>query len=268
MVFGITTFLSTSLTALGEVHVDSFNSGETLPGHDGYIIACTNASDSDADIIGGFRSVGTCGIDMWIGYGQVLAYGSIGGSAGFSYGGSTGALNGLGDVDLTEGGTNDCFNIEFTAVNNKGGSLTFTVQNIPFAGSTVTVPLPASPGSFKIPFASFTNMPSGDDHPVSFNDVGHIAWGLQMSAGESYTIGPIIATSLPKPQLTIALSSSEVVVTWPTNAVGFVLQCSTNLNPSSVWSTNLPPPVVLADHNAVTNQISGPQLFFRLFRPF
>src|SRR6185369_1965063 len=45
------------------------------------------------------------------------------------------------------------------------------------------------------------------------------------------------------PQLSIHLSSSNVVVTWPTSAVGFALQYSTNFYPSSFWSTNLPPPV-------------------------
>ena len=260
--------LSSSLTTLGEVRLDPFNTGRFLIGNDGYMPICTDATDGSADIIGGVRRGSTCGIGVLIDGGHVTAYGVIGGTTGFSYGGSTGAFNGLGSIDLTEGGTNDCFNIEFTAVNNKGGSLSFELRNIAFVGSTVTLPLPTSPGSFKIPFSAFTNMPYGDDYPVSFSDVGFIAWGLQMSGGESYTFGPIVATSLPKPQLTIELSSSNIVLTWPTNTDGFVLQSSTNLNTSSFWSTNLPAPVVVADHNAVTNQISGPQIFFRLTRQF
>lgn len=260
--------LFSCLSTHAEIRLDPFNTGRFMPGYEGYTITCTDATDGSADIIGGVRRGGTCGIGILINGGQVSAYAPVGGSAGFSYGGSTGAFNGLGDVDLTEGGTNNCFNIEFTAVNNKGGSISFELRNIPFVGSTVTVPLPTSPGSFKIPFSAFTNMPSGDTQPVSFNDVGYIAWGLEMSAGESCTFGPIVATALPKPQLNLELSASNVVVSWSTNAVGFVLQSCTNLNSSSFWGTNLPPPVVVNDHLVVTNPISGPLMFFRLIRQF
>jgi hypothetical protein len=69
------------------------------------------------------------------------------------------------------------------------------------------------------------------------------------------------------PQLTILLSGvppSGIVLTWPTNAVGFTLQCTTNLASPVVWSTNSPAPVVIGDQNVVTNPITGPQQFFRL----
>jgi len=69
------------------------------------------------------------------------------------------------------------------------------------------------------------------------------------------------------PQLTILLSGvppSGIVLTWPTNAVGFTLQSTTNLVSPAVWSTNSPAPVVIAGQNTVTNPISGPQQFFRL----
>jgi sugar lactone lactonase YvrE len=72
---------------------------------------------------------------------------------------------------------------------------------------------------------------------------------------------------LPQPQLTILLSGvppSGIVLTWPTNAVGFTLQCTTNLASPVVWSTNSPAPVVIGDQNVVTNPITGPQQFFRL----
>src|SRR5207253_1131771 len=48
---------------------------------------------------------------------------------------------------------------------------------------------------------------------------------------------------LPPPQLTILLSGvppSGVVLTWPTNAVGFTLQSTTNLVSPVFWSTNSP----------------------------
>jgi hypothetical protein len=72
---------------------------------------------------------------------------------------------------------------------------------------------------------------------------------------------------LPPPQLTISLSGVPpigIVLTWPTNAVGFTLQSTTNLLSPASWVTNSPAPVVIAGQNTVTNPINGPQQFFRL----
>jgi hypothetical protein len=55
-----------------------------------------------------------------------------------------------------------------------------------------------------------------------------------------------------------------VILTWPTNAVGFTLQSTTNLSSPSVWVTNSPAPVVIGGQNTVTNPISGTQQFYRL----
>src|SRR5439155_17357167 len=65
-------------------------------------------------------------------------------------------------------------------------------------------------------------------------------------------------------QLTIIPSGANLILTWPTNAVGFTLQSATNLGPSAVWSTNSPAPVVIAGQNTVTNPITGAQKFHRL----
>jgi len=69
---------------------------------------------------------------------------------------------------------------------------------------------------------------------------------------------------LPPPQLTITLAGANVVLTWPTNVVGFTLQSTTNLVSPAVWSTNSPAPVVIAGQNTVTNPITGAQKFYRL----
>jgi len=67
----------------------------------------------------------------------------------------------------------------------------------------------------------------------------------------------------PPPALAIVLSGPNVVLTWPTNVTGN-LQFTTNLVSSAAWNTNLPPPVVVNGQNAVTNPITGSQMFFRL----
>jgi len=66
------------------------------------------------------------------------------------------------------------------------------------------------------------------------------------------------------PLLTLIPQCANVILTWPTNAVGFTLQSTTNLVSAAGWSTNSPAPVVIAGQNTVTNPITGAQMFFRL----
>jgi len=66
------------------------------------------------------------------------------------------------------------------------------------------------------------------------------------------------------PLLTVIPDGANVILTWPTNAVGFTLQSTTNLVPPTVWNTNSPAPTVADGQNAVTNPITGPQQFYRL----
>jgi hypothetical protein len=65
-------------------------------------------------------------------------------------------------------------------------------------------------------------------------------------------------------QLTITPAATNLVLTWPTNAVGFTLQSTTNLVSPVVWSTNSPVPVVIYGQNTVTNPIAAPRQFYRL----
>lgn len=68
------------------------------------------------------------------------------------------------------------------------------------------------------------------------------------------------------PQLTIFPAGTNVVLTWAANAAGFTLQSNTNLILTATWNSVSPPPVVVNGRNAVTNNISAPQRFYRLSR--
>ncbi len=61
-------------------------------------------------------------------------------------------------------------------------------------------------------------------------------------------------------QLTITLSGTNVVLTWPTNDGGFILESATNLVLPVNWTA-------IGGQNAVTNPISGTQQFYRLIPP-
>jgi hypothetical protein len=68
------------------------------------------------------------------------------------------------------------------------------------------------------------------------------------------------------PQLAIARSGPNVIVSWPTNVPGFILQSTTNLLSTPSWSDVSPASVVINGNNTVTNRIADSQKFFRLSR--
>lgn len=67
-----------------------------------------------------------------------------------------------------------------------------------------------------------------------------------------------------EPILAIATSGQNIILTWPTNAVGFQLQMSLNLGPGAVWTTNSSPTNVVGGVNTVTNLRTGAQKYYRL----
>ena len=66
------------------------------------------------------------------------------------------------------------------------------------------------------------------------------------------------------PPLTLTRSGANITLTWPSNAVIFTLQSTTNLVPPAVWDAVSPPPVVVNGQNTVTNTISGTRRFYGL----
>jgi formylglycine-generating enzyme required for sulfatase activity len=69
-------------------------------------------------------------------------------------------------------------------------------------------------------------------------------------------------------QLTITLSGTNVVLTWPTNnTAGLILQSTLNLGAAAVWNPVYPAPVVVNGPNTVTNPISDTRQFYRLIPP-
>lgn len=56
---------------------------------------------------------------------------------------------------------------------------------------------------------------------------------------------------------------TNLVLSWPTNAVGFVLEYATNF-PATTWMTASPAPVVIGTQNFVANLMTGGAKFYRL----
>lgn len=66
------------------------------------------------------------------------------------------------------------------------------------------------------------------------------------------------------PSLQIQLSGTNVILTWPMSAAGYVLQATDKLTPTNSWTTVTNMPVIVDFQYAVTNQISGGSRFYRL----
>jgi uncharacterized repeat protein (TIGR03803 family) len=109
---------------------------------------------------------------------------------------------------------------------------------------------------------TFTNNPDGDSPHAVLLLSGNTLYGTTSGGGTNGS-GLVFSFSLPTPQLTISISGANAIVTWPTNALEFTLQSTTNLDPA--WSPVSLSPVIINGQNVVTNPFSGaPQQFFRL----
>jgi hypothetical protein len=66
------------------------------------------------------------------------------------------------------------------------------------------------------------------------------------------------------PQLAIAESRTNAILTWPTNFPAFSLEFATKLASPTVWQTNLTAPAIIGGLNVVTNPITSKRQFYRL----
>ena len=94
---------------------------------------------------------------------------------------------------------------------------------------------------------------------------GNTLYGTAVNGGDA-SYGTVFSILLPSPPLTITLSGTNDVLTWPTYnfAILFTLQSTTSLAPPTVWNDVFPLPVVVNGQNTVTNPVSGTQTFYRL----
>lgn len=117
-------------------------------------------------------------------------------------------------------------------------------------------------------FATLYSFTSVDAVTRTNSDGAHPVGGLVLSGGVLYGTasaggaagyGTIFSLLVP-PVLSIQLSGTNAILTWPTDVTGFSLQTTTNLAPPVVWSA-------LGGQYSVTNPVSSKQRFFRLIHP-
>ncbi len=118
-------------------------------------------------------------------------------------------------------------------------------------------------------FTNLHNLNGSSDggNPVAAFILGNVLYGgaVELISGlEDGILFSLSLGSVASPQLSIIRSSTNVILTWPTNVAGFTLQSTTNLVSLAAWITNSPAPVVVNGLNTVTNPISGTRKFYRL----
>jgi hypothetical protein len=83
------------------------------------------------------------------------------------------------------------------------------------------------------------------------------------NGGVSVLISP---TTPPLPVLKMSQEPGTATLLWPTNALGFNLEQTTNLTPTS-WSLVTNNSVIVDTNNSVTLPDESQQQFFRLHHP-
>jgi hypothetical protein len=108
--------------------------------------------------------------------------------------------------------------------------------------------------------SSFLFIASGND-TLTFSQPAQPwdQWGLALD-----NISVVLDTP---PQLTIIRSAANVILSWPTNATGFVLQSATTLANGGDWQDSSLIPTIVGDQKVVTLNPTVASGFFRLRGP-
>jgi len=96
------------------------------------------------------------------------------------------------------------------------------------------------------------------------------AYNVRIENATDVAGNPITTTTLtftagdPLPQLAIAQSSTDVIVSWPAPSTGFVLEENDSLNGATPWNPVVGAPAVVNGRNTMTLARTGTMKFFRL----
>jgi hypothetical protein len=211
-----------------------------------FLTNCTITGNSDGVLAGGYGSAQSPQFKNTIIAGNISSAGGAFGdinalgypifSSGHNLIGITNATTGWLASDLA-GNTNSPLNARLGSLADNGGP-------------TMTCALLTAPNSPAIDAGDNSGAPPFDQRGSGFPRI----------AGGAIDIG---AFELIPPTLNIASLPASVVLSWPTNAIGYLLESTTNLNFPATWIPGAAPAIVGTQY-AVTNAITHGDQFFRL----
>lgn len=100
-------------------------------------------------------------------------------------------------------------------------------------------------------------------YPLGINDAGEILCYGVLQNGDSH---PFLLIPLDR-RLSVERSGTNLVLSWPTNVVGYKLQSTTNLTSPADWIDSTNTPAVVGTQFTVTNATSASRQFYRLIKP-
>ena len=120
---------------------------------------------------------------------------------------------------------------------------------------------------------SWTNLVSWNigagafDWNMNPNSMFEVAiFGNSQSVAVSATNQVFVDNFICIPKLNISQSNNVAVLSWSTNATGFLLESASNLSAQAAWLTVTNAPFVTVSNNAVTNGIATGNRFYRLMK--
>jgi uncharacterized repeat protein (TIGR03803 family) len=87
---------------------------------------------------------------------------------------------------------------------------------------------------------------------------------ISNSAGSISSDPALLVVNPGAPQLTILLSGTNILLTWPASPGDFALQSATNLLAPVIWTPVSSAPILVNGQNTVTVPVSGTQQFYEL----
>jgi hypothetical protein len=133
---------------------------------------------------------------------------------------------------------------------------------IQLSGTNVVLTWPLSGGGYVLQSANKLTP------PISWTTVTNVP----VIVNFQYTVTNQISGSsrfyrlaiIPAPALQARVSGKSFILSWPTNATGYVLQTTTNLAAANSWAAVTNTPATVNQQSVVTNPISGAARFYRL----
>jgi len=93
---------------------------------------------------------------------------------------------------------------------------------------------------------------------------GQVLSGVTAIAAGIYHTVALIGGLQLLPSLNARPNGNELILSWPTNAVGFTLQSTLDLTPPVTWLDSTSVPAVIGARFTLTNTPSGGARFYRL----